>query len=419
VTPGAGPGLDVERIHAVLGGEDLAWLVERLRDRITRGRPLTGTVTLVKASAAERAALARLLGRVAGRGDSLSLRLADLEAEIVEAGVAPGLRAAVEVLTGPLRDLVAERNAEQDRLEAAVTMLHKGVHSGADWYDLWVESLVADGTLRRLVRRGEQLLARQAAAVLGRLPADGALALPVLAEHAVGDTKALSRTPLARLVLRALAIRAGTTAPRDQVAARALWHSAGVVPDDLASQVLVLNLRCRERHVVACWLADAADVAIPMRLTLHQLGLYPLTPVGPQLFVCENPAVLRTAAAELGGNSAPLMCTEGVPSAACLRLLDSAAAAGVEIHWHADLDWTGLRTTAEGVRRVGAQPWRMSSADYLAGLQRGESEPLTGSPAASPWEAALAEQLTRHGRAVMEERVLPDLIVDLRRPSRQ
>jgi uncharacterized protein (TIGR02679 family) len=407
-------GLDLERIRAALGGPELAWLVDRCRARIERGRPLTGTVTRSPADAGERAAVARLLGRSVGRGTGLSLRLEDLDAEISDAGIAPDLRAAVEVLTGPLRDLPGEQTGEQAQIDAMAAVLRSGPHRGADWYEAWIEALVADGTFTRLTRRGDGELAGRAAAVLGRLPADGTLALPVLAELAVGDTKALAATPLARLVLRALALRDGTAMPRGRSAERVTWLSAGVVVDDLASQVLVLNLRCREDHVVARWLADAADVGIPFRLTLHQLGLDPLTPQTRDLYVCENPAVLRTAAAELEQRCLPLVCTEGVPSAACLRLLEAAARSGTRLHWHADLDWTGLRTTGEAVRRFAAVPWRMTGAEYLAGLTRGESEPLRGAPSTSPWDPTLASELDRHGRAVMEERVLGDLLGDLR-----
>jgi len=248
--------------------------------------------------------------------------------------------------------------------------------------------------------------------VLGRLPADG-MPLAVLAEQVTGDTKALSGTTLATLVLRALALRAGMPAPGSAADRRALWESAGVIVDDLASQVLVLNLTAGEGHVVAGWLRDAADFGIPFRLTLHQLSADPLTPDAADVYVCENPAVLRVAAAELAESAAPLVCAEGQPSAACHRLVAAAVAAGARIHWRGDFDWTGLRTTATAIDRYGARPWRMDADAYTTALATGESEPLRGAPAPSPWDSALAERMHHTGRAVMEERLIPDLLTDL------
>ncbi|MFN8074224.1 MAG: TIGR02679 family protein [Kineosporiaceae bacterium] len=408
---------DADRLRRVLGGPELAWLLERCRSRIEQGRDLQGAVTRSPASAEERAAVARLLGRRSSGGGSVSLRLEALEAELRDSGVAKDLRSAIEVLTGPIRDRAGERSEEHDRVGDLTAELDGGPHRSEDWYRKWVAMLQADGTLTRLVRRGEGRLVGQAVAVLACLPADSVLAVPVLAERVVGDTKALSATPLARLVLRALAIRAGTAAPRRREEVRRLWTSAGVVADDLSSQVLVLNVRMREgAGLVGRWVAEAADAGVPFRITLHQWGLAPLVPVGPDLFVCENPAVLRTAAAELGRAAAPLLCTEGVPSAAGQLLVEGAARAGVRVHWHADLDWTGLRTTADAVRRYGARPWRMGASDYEEGLTLGESEALRGSPADSPWDPPLAGLLHRHGRAVMEERLLAQLVGDLRPP---
>ena len=59
----------------------------------------------------------------------------------------------------------------------------------------------------------------QAAAVLDLLPAVE-LPLPVLAERATGDTKALSGPPLPGLVLRALAKWQGTDVPQSQAGRR-------------------------------------------------------------------------------------------------------------------------------------------------------------------------------------------------------
>ena len=55
----------------------------------------------------------------------------------------------------------------------------------------------------------------------------------------------------------------------------------------------------------------------------------------------------------------------------------------------------------------------MTAADYRQALETGESTPLTGSPAASPWDPELAALLAEHGRAVMEERLIAALMTDL------
>ncbi|MEV2265610.1 DUF2399 domain-containing protein [Nonomuraea africana] len=176
--------------------------------------------------------------------------------------------------------------------------------------------------------------------------------------------------------------------------------------DDLASQVLVLGLRATGSPL-ADWLSAAADAATPFRATLHQLVTMPLQVTSPRVFVCENPAVLRAA---VGVGGAPLICTEGMPSLACHRLV--AACAG-SVWWRGDFDWTGVRTTADAQTRYGATPWRMDVTTYQQTLGRGESEALKGSPASSPWAPELAARMAATGRAVMEERLIGELIEDL------
>jgi uncharacterized protein (TIGR02679 family) len=109
----------------------------------------------------------------------------------------------------------------------------------------------------------------------------------------------------------------------------------------------------------------------------------------------------------------PLICTEGVPSAACNRLLRTVADSGARIRWRGDFDWTGLRITATALDRYAAEPWRMSAADYETALAAGDSEPLRGTPGSSPWDPGLAARMRQTGRAVMEERLIPLLLEDL------
>jgi uncharacterized protein (TIGR02679 family) len=403
-----------QQLQLLLGAPELGWLVDRIRIRLERGEPVDGTVTLVGATAEQRRAAARLLGRAAGRGTSLSIPLPEVDAALRRAGIETGLRAAVETVSGPVRDRAAERATEVRRFQDVLDAARRSQLATRAWHVTWLDEISRDGTLTRLVRQGQGQLVAQATAVLERLPAgpdEPAVLLPALAEAVTGDTSALAATPLAGLVLRALALREDVPVPADPEAERALWTAAGAVGDDLASQVLVLNVRAAGA-ALGGWLTEAAEAGEPFRVTLHQLTVMPIMPLAIDLRVCENPAVLRAAAAQLGADSAPLVCTEGEPSVACYRLLRAAVATGTRIHWHSDFDWPGLRSTAAAIRRLGAAPWLMGADDYRAGLAA-SSEPLKGPSAESPWDTRLASLMQASGKAVTEDRLLLALLADL------
>jgi uncharacterized protein (TIGR02679 family) len=408
---------DQQRLQRVLGAPELGWLIDRIRTRLERGEPVDGTVTLVGATAEHRRAAARLLGHGIGGGTSLSIPLPEVDAALRRAGIAPGLRAAVESLSGPVRDPAAERAAEIRQFQEALDAARRSRLTSAAWHVAWLDEIGRNGSLTRLVRHGQGHLLAQATAVLERLPAgpdEPAVLLPVLAEAVTGDAHALSGTPLAALVLHALALRERVRVPSGAQAERELWTIAGVATDDLASQVLVLNVRAGG-DLLGGWLTEAAEAGEPFRVTLHQLTTMPVMPLAIDLRVCESPALLRAAAGQLGADSAPLVCTEGDPSVACYQLLKAAVATGTRIHWHSDFDWQGLRMTAAAIRRLGAAPWLMGADDYRAALAAasGSSEPLRGPSAPSPWDSRLAELMQGSGRAVAEERQLPVLLAEL------
>lgn len=371
---------------------------------------LSGSIGLAQPSDEERRVIIGATGQYRpATVKTLRVELVELDDALRDA-CGRGLLAVLAERDGPVRDRAAERASEAEaRADAIAEARRLCRHRDEPWFQAWLDAVGSDGTATRLVRRGEADVLGWAARVLDRLPAAD-LPLPALAEWATGNTKALSGTPLASVVLRALALREGLPAPANRADARARWEAAGVIVDDLASQVLVLNVRAGEDHVVADWLRDAAGFGIPFRLTLHQLSLHPVTPLAREVYVCENPAVLRAAASELAEDSAALVCTEGQPSAACHALL---AKVSGRIHWRGDFDWTGLRTTATAITRYSALPWRMTADEYVAAVGTGDSEPLKGPPAASPWEPRLAETMTEHRRAIMEERLIPRILEDL------
>jgi uncharacterized protein (TIGR02679 family) len=366
---------------------------------------------------AQRHAVAGLLGRRLAPGTaSARIGLDALDTVVRRPADGWDLVRVVEATRGPLPDRAGATRAQDAAVdevsEAARTILGAG-----SWADVWLEDL-GGGMLARLHGRGDLELVVTAARVLDRLPADG-VPLPALAAEVTGDTKALAGTTLEGLVLRGLALRAGEPRPHTAAGRRTLWESVGVVPDDLASQVLALNLPVARDDGLGGWLHEAATRGWPFRATLHQLARSMLRVTTPQVVsVCENPAVLRAAAERLGAASAPVVCTEGRPSVACTRLLSSLREGGCELRYHGDLDWPGLRITAAMVVDLGVTPWRMGAGDYLDALERprrSERPRLRGAPADSPWDPGLATAMRDRDAVVYEEDVLEQLLDDLRR----
>lgn len=399
------PSSMVDRADPADLSADPGWrrLLAAARRSLERtGGRLDGSVSLTAPSDAERLVVIGITGvhRPPDVG-RLTVRLADIDAHL-RAVYGSDLAEAL----GSVRDRPAERRTEAAARDAAFALGAAGRHAGDVWYAEWLDGLRRDGTLTRAVRAG--LPFGDVVAVLDALPAR-AEPMPAFAERVLGDTKALADGFVRGLVLRALAAWHRVDIPANAEEERTLWDLAGVVPDDLASQVLVLGVPATG-GILGGWLTAAAAATVPFRVTLHQLRLCPLVLDCDELFVCENPAVLRAA---VGRRSRPLVCTEGVPSTAVHALL-RAVRDGTPIRWRNDFDWTGVRLTAAALARYpSAVPWRMSAVDYAAAMNRGM--PLAGTPAPTPWDPELAAAMSTAGRAVMEERLLDRLLDDLDR----
>jgi uncharacterized protein (TIGR02679 family) len=382
------------------------------------GGGLAGSVGVSHPTDGERKAIIGITGQYRDlRTARLTVRLTDLDASVREA-TGRSLPELLADLGGPLRNRPAERDVLAAARETAVRAAEAApLFASCGWYRDWLAEIAADGSLTKLVNQGGQARLAQAVGVLEYLAgrAGGApVLLPALAADITGDTKALNRgTALSTLVLRALAIRAGVGRPETAEDRRDLWEAGGVVVDDLASRVLVLNLPARGRGLGE-WLAGAARLGVPFYVTLHQLMTLPLSVGGVPVHVCENPAVLRRAAGELGPASAPLLCTEGRPSTAFHRLAGAVTGSGGELRYHGDFDWPGIAIAGAVMRRHGARAWRMSSADYAAGARAdAEYVPLAGTPQPTPWDPALGDVMSVTGRAVYEESVADALVTDL------
>jgi uncharacterized protein (TIGR02679 family) len=409
------------RLYRLLGAESVAWLVQRARDRLEAGRPLTGTVTLPAASPEQRRAVERLTGRPPRSGASLSVSLTEVDVILRDSGTAPGgLAEAVTRLTGPLRDLSRERKDLAAAWNAAFAPLEEAV-DGRDELAQWRAWLGATGVVRRLAPKPDQagLLLAQVAAVLPRLPSAG-VNVGRLAAECCGDAHALDDgRPVGTLVLSAVRALAGLPFAAEGTAdsRRAAWASVGVHVDDLSSLVLCLGLPGDTHTVVGRVLAANREAGQPTVLTLRQLRCHDEPLPAIRVRICENPVVVAVAADELGAQCEPLVCVGGQPSAAGRRLLELLAVGGTEFAYHGDFDWGGVRIASAVRNCVSWQPWRYDHVAYEAAASAAyplaPPAGLVGEPAPTPWDPALSAAMLYHGIRIEEELVLDALLQDL------
>lgn len=432
-------------LDRLLGVPEMAWLVGRVRPRIlaARGTSMTGVVQCTNPTEAQRDAGARLVGRPKRTGSTLRVELADVEAILRRGPWPAGLANAVETLTGPVVDHVAER----ERMTAAWVEAEAGLRGAAarfagvgDWWAQWC----AAGGLKRAARaeaartsadQGLSVaagLVDRAAAVLEALPSAGE-PLAMLARRITGDAHALDASrPLGRLT--AAAVEAAF-APRAR-SSRDAWAAAGVVLSNVASTVLCLGVPGATEpgttdrtgpasRATASALEAMRGARMPLVLTLNQVrsgGVVALPP-GQVIHVCENPTIIEVAA-ELWGRSAAtesddaadpvLICTWGQPSTAVVDLLKILTDGGAECRYHGDFDWPGLRIAQALHQRIPWTPWRYTARDYLAVVEGNPvSRRLVGQAAVSPWDPSLAKVMAEHGLAVEEEAVAELLVSEL------
>ena len=327
------------KIRELLGGPAYRKLFQQIRARVEAAgfetddagtrRRLARSVTVQGLEAEEQRALAGLMGLKTLPGSTTLVKLVRLDDALRASACAAGLEEVLEALGGPLVD----RRATSAKAAAAREQLwvdaagHPAVHARPA-LAAWLDELRHQGLVTRAANasgRPEAELLDATLSVVEHLPAGEGTLLPVLAAEVLGDAHGLDvGTPVGGLALRAAAHLVGEVpVPTSSHGRRALWAAVGVLCDPLSSQVLVAGLRPTGDGRVAVGLRAAAEEGEPVRLTLRELSRVQMDFGGTrEAFVCENPAVVAAAAEALGSACRPVVCTEGVPSVAALRLLE-------------------------------------------------------------------------------------------------
>jgi uncharacterized protein (TIGR02679 family) len=406
------------RLKRVFDRPELARLVDRLQARFERGTD-NDTITLSAPNLDERKAIANLLGRPVSRGRSIRLAIADLEQIILQGELAPSLRAVVELLRGPLRDLSGEKaTLERKWQKVFENVAEEAAQLGADE---WLDRLRKDGVLKRLSNSKPKLAAtllHQTLAVLRQLPGRGQT-LSTLAANTLGDAHGLDTgRPVATLVKRAIEQSTFLSREGDQHESdRELWAGVGIlIGGAITSTVLVLNLPVGEGS--GSFSAKTINLAKhhgePLWLTLRQLvrETPPWRVEKRTIRICENPAIIAEAADRLGIHSPPLVCTCGQPGAAVNHLLRQLHNTGAKLAYHGDYDWPGI-TIANGImRRFDAHPWLFDEYAYRKVVSKGTMA-LKGSPVTAEWDPALSQAMIEKRTSIPEELILEELLKTL------
>ncbi|WP_066503898.1 TIGR02679 family protein [Bradyrhizobium macuxiense] len=391
-----------ERLVRLLGGAELSDLRARLRRRYELG-PADGqlpSIQVGKLNETERTALASLVGRRGGVAASISIDVSAVDRALSDAGIAPSLRTALELLDGP----IIHRETELNRIRESWA----AVLAGCSHTDLiaYLASPLNFGVLKRL--SGNQpdsasLICRQTEDILRRLPAAGVPRAQIAAEH-LGDAHGLdSARPVATLTLAVLRSRSSTDTGDD----RDTWAAVGILVNELAKPALFLNVPCSGLPV---------SPGEPQYASLRLLARRPSewTVARRSILVCENPNLVAILADQLGTACPPVVCVDGHLGAAQRTILKQLKESGADLRYHGDYDWPGIMIANYVIAKYGAVPWHFSAADYVAASKSVPqlAIPLSGRPVIASWDADLTAAMIKTGIKI-EEEAIAERIIDL------
>ena len=318
------------RLQRLLGGDTLASLRKRLRQRFERG-PVDGKIERLRISNLSRhehAALAGLIGRPGTLFKFYAGRCANGRRRAKPSGHRNVISRSTGFIDGPII------HAETARAELKAGW--SNAISVATHLDLssFLQTSFGGGLLKRLSNSDTEVAARfcsQADTVLKLLPAKG-MTRAQLAAKCLGDAHALDPgQAVATLVLAVWRKKSVDPRPCEKTPTledddvrevgddwiRDIWAKAGIWSTNSHGRPTSSHNQRRSR---AATLIRRAELLTSLRFLLRSDPLWSVR--GRDIYVSENPICLLSAD-KLGVNCAPMVCTEGMPAAAQRALCNS------------------------------------------------------------------------------------------------
>lgn len=391
---------------------ELAPVWEAVRRHLDRfGTERRGTIARPDLGPSSTLTLRSLLGRrPPNRVD-----LAELEGALAGLKISEDLSGALTRLGHPPSDDAAIRRAARERSRASRVALEGAIRSWEEpWARDWAQEMVRTGVLGDLDRSDVEDLLGDVRRLLDHLdqmhpPGVSRAELATLfgSAHALDEGE-----KLAAAVTQALRYRVDGGF---HLKHRALWISAGILPDRVSAPVLTWRLPAVGGSALADQLQAASAGGLPLHVSLFALQKHPVTvPQGTRILVVENPRLVE-AAAERGLPSC-VITTNGNPTTSVKTLLEQLRESGASVWFHGDFDSWGIGICRR-MYKDGATPWMMDALDYEAALDRAEQAGIrlghdSNDCGDTPWDPDLQAAFQRRDQRIIHEEFILDSVLD-------
>lgn len=384
----------------------LTRLLEKMREKYIEVGDVGGQVVIVDSTANERRELASFLGKAPFQGETLKVRLRDVDATLRRSGFACTLPDVLREFR-PEQPLITRKEqrtihaTHQTDFREALQSILAHVDEDTQAY-LWltqgqhgIEWLYARNKNSSQDEQEQQLSVIQSLVhALNALPSlDKPERLALFAQRISGDPHALdTNTSAGRLFLLALSDLTKTSKAayqdeqdediplpsQDRIQELRLYAGVGIRVDTISSYVAVFHLFEAIDHQGRTDALAYAGRNRVLLLPLRQIVAWQaIVPAQHALYVCENPQVFEEIVEQQRGEGTlpTVICTSGWPSVAALLLLDVLLAQSTDnvLYYSGDFDIKGLQIAAYLIARYPGHChlWRFDSDAYAVALQHG------------------------------------------------